>query len=390
MAVASRVLVTDGQDRSALAGVRSLHAAGYTVDVVAYGGPAAAQWSRCCSRCHTITDPRLDGGGAFVDELASVVMTGDYATIVVASDASLLAISRNRERYEPKVALGLPDHTTVERCVSKRTLIEVAADHGLASPRTVICETVEAAVQEAGGLGYPVVLKPQLPVVRGEDGRSSQPGGRLMADEAALLAALPRYGLPCLVQRHEPGPVVSFSGVASGGSLLAFGMSRYKRTWPPESGMASFAETVVPPHELPSQVEGLIGDLGWEGIFELELITRSDGGYGAVDFNPRLFGSLELVTRAGAPLAPIWCSRLLGGDAGPAKTTAGYRYRNEEGEVRNLMRCLRSGEFRSALALLRPRRRTVKGFFRINDPAPLLARLFFMLSQRLGWRSRTI
>ncbi len=129
----------------------------------------------------------------------------------------------------------------------------------------------------------------------------------LVGDDASLAALLPGYGTPCLIQRREDG-AVCFSGVAADGRLLAYGVSRYGRTWPPEGGAVSFAQTIPPPAGLARRVEDLLAALGWQGVFELELIQNRTG-FAAIDFNPRLFGSLELITRAGAPLAPLGAIR---------------------------------------------------------------------------------
>jgi predicted ATP-grasp superfamily ATP-dependent carboligase len=384
LSAAPRVLITDGQDRSSLAGLRSLRSAGYAVDAVAYGGPAATHWSRFCGERHTVTDPRHRDGARFVEGLKSIAQSGSYEMIVTGSDASLLAISRHRGLLEPFVELALPTADAVERCVSKQHLVELAATAGLGSPETEVCTDAAEAMAAGRRFGYPVLLKPQKSVFRGNGDGLEQPGSSLVSDDASLLALLPDYGMPFLVERFEAGKVLSFSGVAADGRLLAYGMSRYERTWPSEAGMASFAETVTPPQDLCRKVDRLLAELGWQGVFELELIQREDASFAAIDFNPRLFGSLELITRAGAPLTTTWCDWVLGMSPPEAVARPGYRYRWEEGEARYFWQRLRRGQIRSALAVLRPRRRMIRSFFRLTDPAPLLARLLFLLNHRYG------
>lgn len=381
-----RVLLTDAQDRSSLAGCRSLHRAGYAVDALASSRPATAHWSRFCDRRMTVSDPKQDPG-RFVAELRNIVRSTSYRLLVTGSDASLLAISRHREHFAPFVELGLPPADVVERCVSKQALVRAAADAGLGSPETEVCANEGEARAAAGRFGYPVVLKPQRFVFGRIDG-VRQRTSSLVGDDASLAALLPGYGTPCLIQRREDGAVLSFSGVAADGRLLAHGVSRYGRTWPPEGGAVSFAQTIPPPPGLRQKVEGLLAALGWQGVFELELIQRQDGGYAAIDFNPRLFGSLELITRAGAPLAAAWCDSVLGTGQAGGEARPGYHYRWEDAELRNLWRRLRKRQVRSALSLLRPRRRMTRSFFRLTDPAPLVARILGLVDRRLR-RSRS-
>lgn len=381
----SRVLLTDAQDRSSLAACRSLRRAGYAVDAVASSRPAAAHWSRSCDRRLVASDPR-ENEARFVEELRDIARTASYRLLVTGSDASLLAVSRHRERFEGFIELGLPPTEVVERCVSKPALADAAIEAGLGAPETEVCADEAEARAAARRFGYPVVLKPPS-TVRAVNGGSVQRGSIVVRDEAALEALWPEYGAHSLVQRWLGGDVVSFSGVAADGRLLAYGVSRYGRTWPPEGGAVSFAETISPPPGLQRKVENLIGVLGWQGVFEVELVHHGTR-FAAIDFNPRLFGSLELITRAGAPLSTAWCDWVLGFETVASEARAGYRYRWEDAEARNLWRRLREGRLRSALSMLRPRRRMTRSFFSPTDPAPLAARLLLLLNH-LFRRSRS-
>ena len=382
----SRVLLTDAQDRSSLAACRSLRRAGYDVDAVASSRPAAAHWSRSCDRRLVACDPRQDEA-RFVEELREIARTASYQLLVTGSDASLLAVSRRRGRLEEVIELGLPSAQVVERCVSKRALADAAIEAGLGAPETEVCADEAEAKDAARRFAYPVVLKPPSTVCA-VNGGSVQRGSILVQDEAALEGLWPQYGAQSLVQRCLGGDVVSFSGVAADGRLLAHGVSRYRRTWPPEGGAVSFAETISPPAGLQQRVENLIAVLGWKGVFEVELIQNGTR-FAAIDFNPRLFGSLELITRAGAPLSTAWCDWMLGFEPAASEARPGYRYRWEDAEARNLWRRLREGRLRSALSMLRPRRRMARSFFSPTDPGPLAARLLLLLTHLFRqWRTR--
>ena len=150
-----------------------------------------------------------------------------------------------------------------------------------------------------------------------------------------------------LIQAPQPGPVYSCAGVLSEEGLVGFACARYLRTWPPEAGNASFARTISPPENLREQVTTLLLEIGWQGLFELELLGRQDGGCMAIDLNPRVYGSMALAARAGAALPAIWCDVLLGRAVTPRVTRPGVSYRWEEGELRNLAALIRSGSVRS-------------------------------------------
>jgi FAD-dependent urate hydroxylase len=364
---------------------RSLHRAGYDVSVVASAKPAPAHWSRSCAERLILVDPLKDEAG-FIDGVRNIVEGRGYALLVPGSDASLLALSRNRAPLEPNVTIGLPPHETVLGSLDKLRLIELAPAAGLSIPRTVECAGVDDAVRAAATLGFPVLLKPRHSVYE-LDGALIRLGSELIRDADTLTTLVPKYGDSCLVQRVDPGDVVSFFGVAAGGRLLASGVSRYLRTWYPDAGNVAFAETVEIPDGLAANVTALIEMFGWEGIFELEMIVRESGEFSAIDLNPRPYGSLELAIRAGADLPAIWAAWLSGETVEHATARPGVRYRWEDAEIKHAAWQLARARPLRAASVLAPHRNVVHAHFRPDDPGPLVARAIF-LSRVLVARSR--
>ena len=195
------------------------------------------------------------------------------------------------------------------------------------------------------------------------------------------------FGTPCLVQAVVRGPTVSCSGVIAGEGMIAFATSRYARTFPPDGGPVAFAETVEPPAGLEQMIGALLTGMGWQGVFEVELV-ESDERLFTIDLNPRPFGSLELITKAGAPLAAIWCDWLLGHQARHVTARPGVRYRWEDADLRHFWWQLRRRRLRAALKVIRPRRRVAHAFFRLTDPGPFLARILYLLGRAFGRSDR--
>ncbi|MGH2824657.1 MAG: NAD(P)-binding domain-containing protein [Thermoleophilaceae bacterium] len=367
-----RILVTDGETRSVVAACRGLAAAGFRVGAVAGTRPSPAHWSRSCDERFALPHPLEDSEG-FVAGIERVVSRAPYAVLVPGSDSSLLNLSRERDRIEPHVRMGLPPHEAVTASLSKLALADAAAAVDLATPETAVCEGVDEAVDAAGEMGYPVVLKPASSLI--EVGGVAMRVGSMRVDTTERLAELaPRYGAPCLIERTEAGKIVSFAGVIAEGGLIVTAASRYARTWYPESGNVCFSETIEPPASLSERVVALLQAVGWEGIFELELIERPGGSYAALDLNPRLYGSLALAIAAGANLPAVWCDWLLGRDARPASARPGIRYRWEDADFRHALRVARGGRPGEAAAILRPRRGTTHPYLAADDPGPFVAR----------------
>ncbi len=354
-----------------------------TVAAAASARPAPAHWSRATSQ-RIVTPHPLDDEEGFIAAIARAVGSERYAVLMPGSDASLLAISRARDRLAPAPLLGLPSHEVVLRSLDKLELASVAVRHGLESPATRVCADEADAIAAAEEYGFPVVVKPSCSIIE-RDGSRHQFAGRHIGDAAGLRRAVSGCGGRCLVQRAESGPVLSFGGVFAEGRLLGEAVSRYRRTWYPDAGNVSYSETIERP-ELAERVTGLLAEIGWEGLFELEMIERGGQEWAVIDFNPRPYGSLALAIGAGANLPVVWCSHLLGGQPPPVRAQPGRFYRWEDADLRHALWQLRHGSIKAALRVIRVRPNVVHPYLEARDPGPFLARAVFMARSARGHR----
>jgi predicted ATP-grasp superfamily ATP-dependent carboligase len=382
-----RVLVTDGETRAGVAAVRGLAEAGFTVISAAPRGQIApAHWSRAVAERVRVTDPLADESG-FVSSLGTALRERAVDALLPGADASLLAISRGRAALEPFARIGLPPAGDVWRALNKVQLTAAAARHDLPPPTTVICHSDAEALAAADELGYPVLVKPLCSVI--EQGPSRQrSGSELATGPVELEAVFGAFGGAGLVQRHIRGALVSFGGVFAGGEMLGEAVSRYHRTWHPGVGNACYSWTVDGPPALRGRVSSLLAELGWEGLFELELIEAA-GEWHAIDLNPRPYGSMALAIGAGANLPAIWCRHLLGETVAPVRAAAGARYRWIDADLRHALWQLRAGHRAEAARVLAPRRHVVHPFGRRADPGPEVARVgeLALAATRRGARS---
>lgn len=367
------VLIVDAGERSAIAACECLTRAGYRAATASSHEIAPSGWSRYSERRFRLPSPRA-APREFAGRVAAIAARHSYMTALPCSEGALQALSDHREVLRGDgFVLGLPDRDAVRQATSKARLLKLAPGAGLAAPKTIACEGREQARKAADGLGYPVILKP-LRTVFQAGGEARHVSSALVGDPEALEAQLAVVDRACLLQRRERGFTVSLGAVIVGGRLLAHACSRYRRTWPPGAGSACFSESIAPSASLLDSATRLATSLGWEGIFELELIERSDGEYAALDFNPRLYGSLALAVGAGAPLPVTWCDWLLRGVETPFRARPGVRYRWLDADMRYLAHSLRGRDFRAAASVLRPRRGVVHPYERLRDPLPALVR----------------
>ncbi|MEK6277142.1 MAG: hypothetical protein AABM29_03905 [Actinomycetota bacterium] len=366
------ILVLDANERCAVAACESLSRAGYRVGTTSAERLVPGHWSRFSRARYWAPDPRTSSR-RFVEHLAAIARRNSFVSVLPGSDASLIAVSSHRELFDDTVELGLPSREVVDACVSKVDLHEKAVEAGLSPPETIVCSNAGEALAAARRLGYPVLLKPRRTVFS-RDGDTRQRQSFMAADEAALEARLPEFGLPCLLQRRERGQIVSIGGVMAEDRLQAIAASRYIRTWRPAAGSVSYSQSITAPTHLIDSVDRLLVALGWQGPFELELIESSPGAFAAIDFNPRLYGSLALAVDSGAPLPAIWCDWLLKGKAAQSTARPGVYYRWDDADFRHVVAHISGGRLGSAISVLRPRRHTAHPYLRGGDPRPMAVR----------------
>jgi predicted ATP-grasp superfamily ATP-dependent carboligase len=149
---ASRILVTDTQERAGLAVARCLHDAGFSVTAAADTPAAPGLWSRLVARRRLVPSPGTDADG-FVTAIQRILEAEQHALVLPVTDDALLAISRRREQLAPLVGMGLPSHGAVERALDRERMSGAAARAGLAPPEGETCAGPEEAVTAAAD-GY--------------------------------------------------------------------------------------------------------------------------------------------------------------------------------------------------------------------------------------------
>jgi predicted ATP-grasp superfamily ATP-dependent carboligase len=374
-----RVLVTDVEERAALAVCRGLVRGGYSVTGVASARHAPGHWSRACSRRELLPDPREDSAG-FLSGLETLLAGDEHVALMPSVDVSTFVVSENRRRLAPLTTIGLPPPDAIRASLDKVRLLDVAEAEGLPPPRSVVCDDESAARAAARRLGLPVVVKPAASFVPNGDSFRQQPVV-LVERIDALAAALRPVGRPFVVQRFEEGRrVVSCAGLVTSSGFVARIVVLWRRRWPPRTGAAAFCTTIEPPDGLLRRTEALVEHLGFRGIFELELLENDDGRYSAIDLNPRPFGWLTLALRAGVNLPALQCDSLHGRPVASVTARPGVPYRWEDGDLRHVVARFRSTRSPRTLAPLKPVRGTTHAFFERGDPAPLAAQALLLLA----------
>lgn len=382
------VLITDGEQRAALALVRSLGRAGYRAYVCAARPRSLAGASRYARAQAEVPDPLRDAG-AFVRVVQALAERWGIRVLLPVSEASLLALLDARESL-PGVCIPFPSAETFRRICDKSLLLERAAEVGIRVPAQRTLASREGARRlDAGALDFPLVLKPSRSVAEA-NGRRLKLEVSYAADAAQLrerLDALPDAAFPVLLQQRIVGPGVGIFLLLWEGEPLAVFAHRRLREKPPSGGVSVYRESIPADPGLVERSRALLEGFGWQGVAMIEYkLDAATGTAYLMEVNGRFWGSLQLAIDAGVDFPVLLVEAALGRRPQPVtRYRSGIRSRWWWGDVDQLLARLRRSPAQLALPPEAPGRwQALREFarlwrpgdhneiLRLNDPLPLL------------------
>lgn len=393
----TRVLVTDGEQRSALAIVRSLGRAGYHPYVCSARRRPLAGASRYAQRSAMVPDPLLDPE-AYISALERLAAGWGIELLLPVTEGSLLAVLPARERLAVRIPFG-----EFERflAISDKERVLAAAERvGIAVPRqwrVVRPEEVRALALE--GEHFPLVIKPSRSIGGAAGARVKLGVGYAAsaADLEAQLAALPAAAYPVLLQQRVVGPGIGVFLLVWDGELVASFAHRRLREKPPSGGVSVYSESIpLDPTLLDRSLE-LLRSFQWSGVAMVEYkVEGASATPYLMEINGRFWGSLQLAIDAGIDFPALLVAACLGRPYRPVEGyRSGVRLRWWWGDMDQLLTRWRHSRGELALPpdapgrwgalreFLRPGRRGERGeVFRWGDPWPFARETVDWLKRR--------
>jgi predicted ATP-grasp superfamily ATP-dependent carboligase len=382
------VLVSDGEQRSALAAVRSLGKSEYRVYVLSKNGRSIAGASRYAVAERAVSPP-LANPSRFAHEVRALIDEWAIDVFLPMTEETFNAVFAHPELF---AGICIPSATAEQfRAVSdKKRVLEVAASCGLRVPAQVVL----SAPDDAGRLfdaelRFPLVVKPARSVAQ-DGGKQIKLGVTHCVDAKELrraLAALPLTAYPLLLQQRVIGPGVGVFLLLWDGELVATFAHRRLREKPPAGGVSVYRESITVEKSLLDRSRLLLDRFGWRGVAMIEYkLDEATGTPFIMEINGRFWGSLQLAIDAGVDFPSLLIARASGERVfGPSAYKLGIRSRWEWGGVDYVLARLRRsdtelslppggpGRARAVLSALLP---WMPGdrleVLRLTDPAPFL------------------
>lgn len=331
----SRILVTDAENRAALAVTRSLGRAGYQVAIAHHMHPTLASSSRYCTQRLYIPDVVRDPNG-FANGVARAVLEHEIDAVIPVSEITTLTLARAVDDGILKYRLCTPAYDHLKLAADKRLTLELAQQLGVPVPHTIVIEHSNDPIGEIN-LSYPIVVKPARSRVW-HDGKwffNSVSYANSAVHLEQILGSLlpPQY--PILLQERIEGPGVGIFACYDHGRPSALFSHKRIREKPPSGGVSVLRESVPIDPDAGRHTSAILGALHWHGVAMVEYkLDRRDQKLKLMEINGRLWGSLQLAIDAGVDFPRMIAQILLGEPVEPVESyKTGVRTRWLWGDV---------------------------------------------------------
>ena len=390
----ARILISDGDSRTALATTRSLVKGGHDVFVAADSRRSLAGVSHGAHpvliRASALKEP-----AAYARETATFVAYAGIDLLLPVSDAAVESLLEHRPLLPDRVLLPFPSLAQFRLGTDKARVIALAQAAGFAVPTSVSMQSL-LDIQRIDEVVLPAFVKPHRSVVSDASGRAHKLEVTCVTTRDALRACLldlPAAAFPVLIQEAIRGHGEGCFALRWNGASVAEFAHRRLREKPPAGGISVFRESIAVAPSLGAATRALLDALDWQGVAMAECkVEHESGRHVFMELNGRLWGSLQLAIDAGVDFPTLLVDCAQRGHVAAEKATplptylTGIRSRWSWGDVDHLYARLHKSPEALQLVPPYPNRTTVIRDFlvapfarstreeigRWSDPLPLL------------------
>lgn len=264
--------------------------------------------SKYVSKVHQVENVE-EGYQVLMENYGEIYKTGEKPFVLFSDDKSVgyfdLRYEEVKERFITYNASGIQGR--IMEFMDKKNILDLAKKHGLNVLEPVVVNRGE--VPE--GLEYPIITKDINP---NSGGWKSDVF--VCQNEEELKTAYTKISSPVvLLQKYvEKKTEFTFEGcsVNRGQSVLLAIKSTYKYAIPAYYSPFMECESLHD-EKLKAALEGMLAEIGFEGIFEIEFLVDKNDNIYFLEINFRNATWSYAATRAGMPLPYIWLKGMLNG-----------------------------------------------------------------------------
>jgi predicted ATP-grasp superfamily ATP-dependent carboligase len=294
---ASPKILVLGNYRQTITVIRSLAKTGHAV-IVGRSGPAAfTEFSRWTSEVW-VHDSMIEQEASFIDQLAAFLNERrDVPFIFPVDENEIACFERNSDRLSGLATIIMPDKNLFFSCIDKERMYKLCFSLGIPIPATSKVRSLTELHQNAGAVGYPVIVKPNDGYKYFFDNKAIV--CRNQNDLAAFLPSWPIGHEYVLLQKYTEGYRHNCHFFAVRGDLRAYFENKTLRTDRLNGTGLGVDNTIVRPTALLQEYcARLIASLGFTGVGCVQFIVNGDEAR-FLEINPRLDANCAIPYRCG-------------------------------------------------------------------------------------------
>lgn len=296
-----RVLITDGNERAALAVTRALGRENVEVIVGAESERSLAGSSRYCRQSFVYPSPYQEPDG-FVSRLLEMLRNDDVDAVFPISDIAMHVIGPERAHLERHTRIPAPPAEVFQEISDKYRLMQRAVSDGVGIPDTIFLPdgNLDRVIEAIAD--FPVVVKPGCSLVK--DGRRWRKTSVCYAESREELRRVYRdkgyLQSPSLIQQRVLGEGQGLFVLMQEGKPLGMFAHRRLRERPPSGGVSVLRESIALPKSMVEATLTLLQRVKWHGVAMVEFKVDQDSQRPLLmEINGRFWGSLQLAVDAG-------------------------------------------------------------------------------------------
>jgi len=388
MSVASRgVLITDGNERSALAATRALGQRGIPVYVGADRRVSLAGSSRYCTTAFQYPSP-WKSPREYVACVFEHAKRFNVAVLLPMTDVAVELLGEHAQELNGILNIPIPSLSQYRQLSNKYELTDWAMRNGVPVPESIFLPdgAIEKVIEQI--TQWPVIVKPGASLIRKNNlwAKTSVHVARNADELMHLYEDLWYLKQPSLIQQRIIGEGQGVFGLFSHGQPLALFAHRRIREKPPGGGVSVFRESIPLAQPMTDYALKIVQSAQWQGVAMVEFkVDRESGVPYLIEVNGRFWGSLQLAIDAGVdfPFLTYQLATIGRLESVEAKYSVGVKSRWFLGDLDQLLLRLRKSDAQLGMSPGGPTKgQAVREFmvctdsqtrsevFRLHDPRP--------------------
>lgn len=350
-----RILVLDGEHRSALAALRTLGRKGHQVFSGSQLKRTVCSFSKYCKGSVRYSSP-YNNRLQFIDDIKDHLEKLRIDILLAMTDATMYRILQHENEIRKLVVLPVVSFDQYKSASDKCNLMKMAQRLKVEYPQTQYFSKAEEALLKKEQFEYPLVLKPQSSIIELENHLVSCSVSIIDSPQMLhhVLTSRIYYHYPFMVQNLVRGEGMGVFVLCSNGELKACCAHKRIREKPPWGGVSVVSESMTPDQSVLKNASVLLKDLKWDGVAMVEFKKDSAENIPRLmEINARFWGSLQLSIDAGIDFPNLLVNMYGDPQSKHELQMCNTRLRWLMGDLDNLIINFKRGNFKTRIKLFK-------------------------------------